>query len=49
MFCDRDGIPKTSYAAIGHERRNGYAWYGNWAQSLIEKEYPQWEKAKGSR
>lgn len=49
MFCDRDGIPKTSYAAIGHERRNGYAWYGNWAQSLIEKDYPQWKKAKGLR
>lgn len=49
MFCDRDGIPKASYAAIGHERRNGYAWYGNWAQSLIEKEYPQWKKSSGSR
>jgi PelA/Pel-15E family pectate lyase len=44
FFCDRDGIPKNSYAAIGHERRNGYAWYGNWAQSLVEKDYPQWKK-----
>lgn len=49
MFCDRDGIPKTSYSAIGHERRNGYAWYGNWAQSLIEKDYPKWKKAHGLR
>jgi pectate lyase len=49
MFCDRDGIPKTSYAAIGHERRNGYAWYGSWAQSLIEKEHPRWKKSLGSR
>lgn len=45
LFCDRDGIPKTSFSAIGHERRNGYAWYGHWAQSLIEKEYPQWKKS----
>lgn len=44
LFCDRDGIAKTSYAAIGHERRNGYAWYGNWAQSLVEKDYPLWKK-----
>ena len=44
LFCDRDGIPKSSYSAIGHERRNGYAWYGNWAKSLIEKDYPIWKK-----
>jgi PelA/Pel-15E family pectate lyase len=44
MFCDRDGIPKANFADIGHERRNGYSWYGNWAQSLIEKEYPRWKK-----
>jgi len=45
MFCDRDGIPKTNFADLGYERRNGYAWYGNWAQNLIEKEYPRWKKA----
>jgi PelA/Pel-15E family pectate lyase len=44
LFCDRDGIPKSSYSAIGHERRNGYAWYGTWAKSLIEKDYPIWKK-----
>lgn len=44
LFCDRDGIPKTSYATIGYERRNGYSWYGNWPQKLIEQEYPQWKK-----
>jgi len=49
LFCDRDGIPKTTYAAIGHERRNGYSWYGNWAQSLLEKEYPLWKKRVSRR
>lgn len=49
MFCDRDGVPKTSYSAIGHERRNGYSWYGTWAQSLIEKDYPKWKKLNAIR
>jgi len=44
MFCDRDGIPKRNFSDLGYERRNGYAWYGNWAQNLVEKEYPRWKK-----
>ena len=43
-FCDRDGIPKPNLADIGHERRNGYAWYGTWPSGLLEKEYPEWKK-----
>lgn len=43
MFCDRDGVPKASIAEIGYERRNNYAWYGNWPQSLLEKNYPAWK------
>ena len=43
IFCDRDGIPKQKLSDIGPERRNGYRWLGNWPQSLIEKEYPQWK------
>ena len=27
--CDRDGLPRRHLEDIGHERRNGYAWYGN--------------------
>ncbi len=44
FFCDRDGIPKSTIAEIGSERRNGYAWYGVWPQGLLEKEYPAWVK-----
>mgnify|MGYP000438038124 CR=1 FL=1 len=43
IFCDRDGVPKSSIAEIGSERRNGYAWYGTWPQTLLEKEYPAWK------
>ena len=42
MFCDRDGIPKETISEIGYERRNGYAWYGNWPKELLEKDYPAW-------
>lgn len=44
FFCDRDGVPKSDIAEIGYERRNGYAWYGTWPQSLLEKDYPAWKK-----
>lgn len=44
FFCDRDGVPKSSVAEIGSERRNGYAWYGNWPEKLLEKDYPEWKR-----
>ena len=37
LFADRDGIPKFALADIGHERRNGYAWYGTWAEKLLKE------------
>ena len=43
FFCDRDGIPKYQLSEIGHERRNGYDWFGDWPRTLLEKEYPQWK------
>lgn len=36
FFCDRDGVPKYSLREIGSERRNGYAWYGSWGESVLE-------------
>jgi len=44
FFCDRDGVPKATIAEIGYERRNGYAWYGEWPAKLIEKDYPAWKE-----
>lgn len=44
LFCDRDGVPRSSIAEIGAERRNGYAWYGKWPEPLLTKDYPAWKK-----
>jgi PelA/Pel-15E family pectate lyase len=41
FFCDRDGVKKWNYNEIGKERRNGYAWYGNWGES-VAKAYAKW-------
>lgn len=42
--CDRDGIKKKTLEEIGYERRNGYSWYTDDPQEVINK-YPAW-KAK---
>lgn len=42
FFCGRDGLKKKAVKDIDHERRNGYAWYGNWGSSLLDKKYPKW-------
>ena len=39
--CDRDGLPRRRLEDIGHERRNGYAWFGNRPAELYEL-YDQW-------
>jgi PelA/Pel-15E family pectate lyase len=41
FFCDRDGVKKPQLSEIGRERRNGYAWYGNWGES-VATEYAKW-------
>ncbi|TBV27637.1 pectate lyase [Meridianimaribacter sp. CL38] len=43
FFCDRDGIKKSTLAEIGEERRNGYAWYTNKPQAVLDQ-YPEWKK-----
>ncbi|MEH3113671.1 pectate lyase [Pedobacter terrae] len=47
IFGDRDNTVKTKLEDLSTERRNGYAWYGNWGQKLIEKEYPKWLSTNG--
>jgi PelA/Pel-15E family pectate lyase len=46
IFGDRDGAIRYDYSEISHERRNHYAWFGNWPASLLQKEYPKWEKSR---
>ncbi|MFN3754682.1 pectate lyase [Flavobacterium sp.] len=43
FFCDRDGVKKDSMAAIGYERRNGYAWYSNEPKEVLKK-YKSWKE-----
>lgn len=45
IFSDRDGLVKYQLEEIGAERRNGYAWYGNWGQK-VENAYAKWPYRK---
>jgi PelA/Pel-15E family pectate lyase len=44
FFCGRDGIKRKALKDIEVERRTGYAWYGNWPQKLLDKQYPDWKQ-----
>lgn len=44
-FSDRDGIKRETFAEMGHNRRNGYSWYTNAPQKLID-EYAKWLKLR---
>jgi PelA/Pel-15E family pectate lyase len=41
LFCGRDGVKKYRLAEIEAERRNGYAWYGDWGQP-VARAFAQW-------
>ena len=43
MFSGRDGVKKYSLAEIERERRNGYAWYGNWGER-VAAQYANWKQ-----
>lgn len=43
IFSDRDGVKKYHYMEIGRERRNGYAWYGDWGRQ-VATEYAGWRE-----
>ncbi|MBD1433254.1 pectate lyase [Sphingobacterium sp. DN00404] len=42
-FCDRDGIKKYALDEIGAERRNGYSWYTNAPQRVLDAQ-SEWQK-----
>jgi PelA/Pel-15E family pectate lyase len=42
FFCGRDGVKKYAIAEIEAERRNGYAWYGDWG-SRVASRYEKWK------
>jgi PelA/Pel-15E family pectate lyase len=43
IFSGRDGVKKYDIAQIEPERRNGYAWYGNWG-AQVARDYAAWRK-----
>ncbi len=43
FFCGRDGIKKYRLSEIEAERRNGYSWYGDWAEDL-PAQYAKWQQ-----
>ena len=45
IFLGRDSVVRYALSEIEQERRAGYAYYGTWAQELLDTTYPQW-KAK---
>jgi PelA/Pel-15E family pectate lyase len=44
FFCNRDGIKVYTFAQLDYERRNGYAWYGDWPRQLVDTDYLAWVK-----
>jgi PelA/Pel-15E family pectate lyase len=42
IFSGRDGVKKYNLAEIEAERRNGYAWYGNWGSAVADR-YAAWK------
>lgn len=48
FFCSRDGIKRNSLAEISYERRNGYSWYTNAPEKVLQR-YPIWKKELDKR
>ena len=44
VFAGRDGIVRYRVEEIEAERREGYAWFGTWPRTLVERDYPAWQK-----
>ncbi|MFP3593097.1 pectate lyase [Chryseobacterium sp. SIMBA_038] len=47
LFGDRDGSVKYNYNDVSEERRNGYSWFGDAPDKLINKEFPKWAQKNG--
>lgn len=43
VLADRDGRRLARYQDVTRERRTGYAWYGDWPRSLLDRDYPAWQ------
>jgi len=44
LFSNRGGDKLYAYEDVSYERRNKYSWLVGTPQSLLEKDYPAWQK-----
>jgi PelA/Pel-15E family pectate lyase len=44
IFVGRDAIVRYRLEEIEEERQKGYSWYGEYAATLINRDYPVWRK-----
>ena len=44
IFTGRDGVVKYNYMEIEAERRNGYGYYTDEPNELLNKTYPKWQQ-----
>ena len=42
VFGDRDDKVHYDLEEISDERRNGYAWFGDWPLNVLNSNYPKW-------
>jgi PelA/Pel-15E family pectate lyase len=42
LYLDRDSVFLYRYSEVGYERRSGYEYHGNWAETLLSRDYPTW-------
>jgi PelA/Pel-15E family pectate lyase len=46
IFVGRDGVKREKLSDIEYERRTGYSYLGAYAASLLEKDYPEWQRRR---
>ena len=45
IYIGRDSVIRHDLMEIEYERRNGYRYVGEWAETLIDKDYPAWKRS----
>jgi hypothetical protein len=45
ILCDRDGRFVDRLEKLSRERRTGYRWFGDFAKTLIDRDYPAWKRS----
>ncbi|MGI9036643.1 MAG: pectate lyase [Pyrinomonadaceae bacterium] len=49
IFIGRDAVIHYDVSEIEAERRNGYRWYSNEPNELLNKDYPKWKEKIGKK